>query len=69
MDVGTVDEPFDGLPTLSISPADTATASVRLRIVAAHTWRKDFIWLLLHFEIQKFCKNTRTAIIFLQERQ
>jgi len=37
---------FD-LPGLSISPAETATASVRLRIVAAHIWRKDFIWLLL----------------------
>ena len=51
-----------GLPGLSISPADTDTASVRLRIVAAHIWRKVLIFSVApEVGIQKFCKHTRAG--------
>jgi len=52
----------DALPGLSISPADTDTASVRLRIVTAHIWRKVLILVAPKHEIQKFCKHTRAAM-------
>jgi hypothetical protein len=54
--------PVDALPGLSISPADTDTASVRLRIVTAHIWRKVVILVAPKHEIQKFCMHTRAAM-------
>jgi hypothetical protein len=46
--------PVDATAGLWISPADTDRASVRPRIVAAHTWRKVFIWLLLKMGYKNF---------------
>jgi tetratricopeptide (TPR) repeat protein len=59
--------PVDALPGLSISPAITEAASVRLRIAAAHTRRKVLILFAPKHEIQEFCslqkscKHTRAA--------
>ena len=45
-----------GAPVVSMCPASTGTASVRLRIVATHVWRKVFIFVAPR-ELQEFCND------------
>jgi hypothetical protein len=51
-----------------MSPADADTTIVRLRIAAAHIWRKVLILFAPKHEIQNFCflqescKHTRAAL-------
>jgi len=46
-----------GAPVVSICPASTETASARLRVMAAHVWRKVFIF----FAPERVCKNFASA--------
>jgi hypothetical protein len=47
LDVGLGAGSGAGAPVVSMCPANADTASVRLRIVVTHIWRKVFISLLL----------------------
>jgi hypothetical protein len=45
-----------GAPVVSMCPARAETASVRLRIIAPHVWRKGFIFVAPR-ELQNFCND------------
>ena len=50
-----------GAPVVSICPASTETASARLRVIAAHVWRKVFIFFAPRRVCKIFASETRQA--------
>ena len=53
-----------GAPVVSMCPADAEIASVRLRMIAAHVFRKVFISLLLE-SCKNFASTNQTSMIGL----
>jgi hypothetical protein len=55
-----------GAPVVSICPANTETASVRLRTAATHVWRKVFIFVAPKRVCKIFASANQTSMIGLR---